>query len=230
AAAAASSAVLWLVRAPRRWRLPLAAAAALVLMAGLLAVAPARERVLDKLDDMREGRVNDLLTGRLDGWRTGVAMLASRPLLGVGPGAYRAEFVPSKLALQERGVEFWTGHTAGSQFANAHSEPIEVAAELGALGLLAVAWGAWTLLGVLRRRPLAPAPGDPADRDRRALQWSALTALAVLSLTYFPLRTALVAYPYVLLLAWVLEPRSGAAAGAPPEEAQAAALREELAA
>jgi O-antigen ligase len=222
AATAASSGVFWLLRAPRRWRIALAVAAGLALIGGLLVVAPARERVLDKVDEVREGRLNDLLTGRLDGWRAGAHMLAVRPLLGVGPGVYSAEFVPAKLALQERGAEFWAGHTAGSQFANAHSEPIELAAELGALGVLALLWAGWTLLGALRRRPVAPASGDPVDADRRALQWSGLAALAVLSLTYFPLRTALVAYPYVLLLAWVLEPRSPAAAEDEPAAVPAA--------
>jgi O-antigen ligase len=146
-------------------------------------------------------------------------MLVRHPLFGVGPGGYRAEFSTTKLAMIDDGATFWWGHTDGSLFANAHNEPIEVGAELGVLGLVTLGWCAWVLLGELRRRPVPPTD-DPVDDDRRALQWAGLAALAVLSATYFPLRTALVAYPYVLLLAWMLEPRGvlaeddGAAAAA----------------
>ncbi|HVS15402.1 MAG TPA: hypothetical protein VMV46_15855, partial [Thermoanaerobaculia bacterium] len=159
------------------------------------------------------------------------------------------EFAPTKLALIEEGETFWWGHTDGSLVINAHNEPIEVAAEPGGLGLLALGWCVVVVLGELRRRPLSPvdAPGGAADRlaaeaiaatvDRRALEWAGLAALSVLSMTYFPLRTALVAYPYLLLLSWVLEPSRGldaigesegsAAAGS---AAGSASAREEVAA
>jgi len=263
AAAFAASALFWLLRAPRRWRVLLVVGTLAVGVVGLLLVEPVRKRVANKVREVRAGRLNDVLTGRLDGWRTGVDMLARNPLLGVGPGAYRAEFAPTKLAMIEEGETFWWGHTDGSLFINAHNEPIELAAELGGLGLLALGWCVVVVLGELRRRPLSPvdapggAPGGAgtggagaagsktavgrsskgkstlgksalgkslaksrardrlaagalvAAADRRALEWSGLVALAVLSMTYFPLRTALVAYPYLLLLSWVLEPSRG---------------------
>jgi O-antigen ligase len=194
-------------------------------------VAPARQRITVKLDQVRSGALNDVLTGRLDGWRAGARMLASHPLLGAGPGAYRAEFAPTKLEMIEEGKTFWWGHTDGSLFVNAHNEPIEVGAELGVLGLIALGWCLWTILGARPRRHADPAEDiseDPSESDRRALAWAGLAALAVLSLAYFPMRTALVAYPFVLLLAWVLEARGGDGAGdhsaaAPEQQSEVAA-------
>ena len=43
----------------------------------------------------------------------------------------------------------------------------------------------------------------------RALAWAGLAELAVLSLAYFPFRVALVAWPAVLFLAWVLRRSAG---------------------
>jgi membrane protein implicated in regulation of membrane protease activity len=42
--------------------------------------------------------------------------------------------------------------------------------------------------------------------DDQALVWSGLSALAVLSLAYFPFHVAIVAFPALLFLAWVLRP------------------------
>jgi tetratricopeptide (TPR) repeat protein len=122
-------------------------------------------------------------------------MLARHPLAGVGHGAYRAEFVPAKLALLDRGVRFFPEQTT-VVFANAHDEYLEVAADGGIPALLALAWGLWVLLGALRRLP----PGD------RPLAWAGTAALAVLALVYFPFRVALIAFPALLFLSWVLRP------------------------
>lgn len=214
AAALVSTALFWLLRAPSlvgaaaRWRLPVIGGAVAAAVLGLLLVEPARERVQRKIQEVGTGSINDALTGRLDGWRAGADMLARNPLLGVGPGGYRAEFASTKLAMIEDGARFWWGHGDGSLFVNAHNEVIELGAELGAIGLLALGWGAVVVLAELRRRPLRSLEDRvDVDGDRRALEWAGLAALAVLSMTYFPMRTALVAYPFLLLLAWVLEPR-----------------------
>jgi tetratricopeptide (TPR) repeat protein len=147
------------------------------------------------LGDLDNGNLNNLLSGRLDGWRAGQLMFRERPLVGVGPGAFAAEFTSAKLELLERGVVFFREHRGLSTFANAHSEPIEVAAELGALGLLALAW-----LVVVTARQLWRAKLDPGDRR---LVIAALAAFAVLALTWFPSRVAMIAYPNALVLAWL---------------------------
>jgi O-antigen ligase len=224
-------------RAGARW-LAAAALAVAVLAAGAAAAAvPAiRARVIEKVNAVRHGDWNSLLTGRLDGWRAALWMLGRHPWAGVGHGAYRAEFAPAKLALVEGGVAFLSGQQ--QHFANAHDEPLEVAADCGVPGLLALAWALAVLAMAVRTRALPPRPeagsgGSSAEDSRRrersevrgggsAARWprhadgafvaGGLVALGLLSLVDFPFRIALVAFPALLFLAWVLRPAAAEAA------------------
>jgi O-antigen ligase len=80
-------------------------------------------------------------------------------------------------------------------FANAHNEYLEAAAEWGLPGIAALAWGLWSLVQALRRA---------REEEGQALAWSGVSALAVLSLIYFPFRIAMLAFPALLFLSWVL--------------------------
>jgi O-antigen ligase len=195
AAALAGTLLLWVPRVPRR-RAAVVFAGALGVLALLIAgVAPLRERVMEKAQALSEGNWNWLLTGRLDGWRTAAWMLREHPLTGVGQGAYRAEFAPAKLALLDQGAQFFPGLTEAG-FANAHNEFLEAGAEWGIPGLLALAWALWVLLAALTRGGRSP--------EDRALAWAGTAALGILSLVDFPFRIALVAFPALLFLSWVL--------------------------
>lgn len=209
AALLAASAVLWGLLLPRRRALAVLGGSAVLGAVLVLAVAPLRERVLDKARDLSRGEVNQLLTGRLDGWWAAVWMVGERPLAGVGQGAYRAEFIPAKLALAEQGVEFYRGQQH-PVFANAHNEYLEVAAEWGWPGVVVLAWA----LFVLARESRRIGGREPPERRAvsagdRALAWAGLTALAVLALTFFPFRVALVAFPALLFLAWSFRVAAG---------------------
>ncbi len=195
AALVAGSLLLWGAGVPRRRAAALVAGAVLAAALLVVAVPPLRGRVLEKWDEMARGNWNSVLTGRFDGWRAAVWMFERHPLAGVGHGAYQPEFVPAKLALLDRGVTFFPGLTQSGGFGNAHNEILESAAEWGIPGVLALAWGLWVLVNALRR---IPEPGD------RALAWAGTAALAVLSLVDFPFRVALVAFPALLFLSWVL--------------------------
>ncbi len=135
-----------------------------------------------------------MLTGRLDGWRAALWMIREHPWTGVGHGAYRPEYVPAMNELLDRGVQMYPQHLQ-PVFANAHNEYLEAVADWGLLGVVALAWGLWVLVAALRR-----ARGE----DERALAWAGVAALAVLSLVYFPFRIALLAFPALLFLSWVL--------------------------
>jgi O-antigen ligase len=195
AAVALGVAVLLWLRLPRRVALAGLAGGGVLAAVILLAVAPLRERVVSKARALAGGDLNQVLTGRLDGWRAAVWMLGEHPAAGVGQGAYLPEYVPAKLALLDRGVKFLPGQTQ-PVFSNAHNEILEAGAEWGIPGLLALAWALWVLLGAARRKP----EGD------RPLVWAGLAAVAVLSLAYFPFRVAVLAFPALLFLAWVLRP------------------------
>jgi len=209
AALGAASLVFWTWILPRKRRLPVLAgliAAGLVLVAS---VTPLRERVVSLSQRIAGGEINALLTGRLDPWRVAVRQLRDHPLLGVGQGEIEASFADTKLELVDEGVPFLPGQLH-VMFDTAHNEALQVGAECGALGLLALVWAVWVLLSKAR--------GGAADEDRldRALTWSGLTALAMLSLTFFPFRIALTAYPALVFLSWVLSPETGMGARTEP--------------
>jgi O-antigen ligase len=202
AAVAAASAVLWLLAAPPRRAAWALGAAAVLAAAAIVVVAPLRTRVAAKVEQIARGEWNRVLTGRLDGWEAAVWMIARHPLLGVGHGAYDAEFVPARLDLAARGAPMPTG-TERVMFVNAHDEFLEAGAEWGLAGLAALGWGLWRLVGALRRIAPGGKHGAPAARGAdRALAWAGVTGLAVLAIFHFPFRVGLVAYPAVLFLAW----------------------------
>lgn len=196
----AASALYWLLALPAR-RAALVSLVAVGLAVGAIALTPPlRERVVGLEQAVTRGDWNSALTGRLDGWRAAGWMFRQHPWTGVGHGAYRAAFAEARLELQDEGVEFYRAHV-DPFFANAHDELFEAAAEWGVPGLLALAWG----LGVLVRALLAGRRrlrSGPVDRED-AFVWAALAGLAVLAAGHFPFRLALVAFPQVLLLAWL---------------------------
>lgn len=220
--------------AGRRRAVAGAAFAVLLLLATgvVAALPPLRARVVEKVLQATRGDWNSVLTGRLDGWRAAAWMLGQHPWAGVGQGAYRAEFVPAKLALLDRGAVFLSGQQ--QNFANAHDEALEVAADCGWPGLLALGWAVWVVAGSVRDRwrltaewqevgdePAARRPsaaGEPgaaswqAAHADRAFAAAGLAALGVLCLVDFPFRVALVAFPALLFLSWVLRPAAVEAA------------------
>jgi O-antigen ligase len=207
AALLAGSLLLWGARVPRRRAALLLAAGAVAAALLVAVVTPLRMRVLEKGLEMRRGNWNSVLSGRFDGWRAAVWMFERHPLAGVGHGAYQAEFAPAKLALTDRGAVFFPGLTRGSAFDNAHNDILEAAAEWGIPGLLALGWGLWVLLGALRRKignSGNSGTGNAGAPEDRALAWAGTAALAVLSLVDFPFRVALVGFPALLFLSWVL--------------------------
>jgi O-antigen ligase len=190
--------VFALLRLPRRKVLLGLAAGAVAAGVLVLAVGPLRTRVEGKVRALAAGDLNEVLTGRLDSWRAALWMLREHPVAGVGHGAYLPEFVPAKLALLDRGVEFLPGQVT-PVFDSAHNELLQAGAEWGIPGLLALAWAIWILVRAARRK---------AGEDR-SLVGAGLAALTVLSLVYFPFHVALVAFPALLFLAWVLRPEEG---------------------
>lgn len=168
-------------------------AAAVVLIA---AVQPLRQRVGAKLAQAASGDWNEVLTGRLDGWRAAVEMFRENPVGGVGHGVYLSEYVPAKLRLLAKGTKFYEKQT-NVVFANAHNEFLEVAADSGLVGLAALGWGIAVLIGALRRLLRT------GERRDGGFALAGVVALAVLSLAQFPFRIALAAFPALLFLAWV---------------------------
>jgi len=177
-------------------------AGALLVAVGFVAAPPLRERIVVKSAAVRVGGFDELVTGRLDGWKTALWMVGENPLTGVGHGAYRAEFANAKIALHHQGERFFV-HQTRVFFANAHNDFLEAAAEWGLLGILAAGWAAWFFGNrlITQIRCL-----DASGQDGRAdatLLMAGLLALTIMMLADFPMRIALVAYPYLLLMSAV---------------------------
>lgn len=166
-----------------------------VVAVGAVLLSPAASRVAGKLGELARGEWAELTTGRTDGWMVAGELLDERPLLGVGFGGFAAEYTITKVRLAERGATFYTRHVGQSTFSNAHSEPLEVAAEMGWLGLLALAWLTIVILAPLRGR--WKAAHEQEGRERALLHSATLLAMMGLAATYFPMRTALLAYPFL---------------------------------
>jgi O-antigen ligase len=190
-----ASLVFWASMVPWR-RLWIAAVPLAALGIAALLWPPLADRIDAKVDDLVAGRWDSLLSGRPDGWKASLGMFRDHPVFGVGNGGYGSTFAPTKLALIERGVAFWSrGRSA--HFANAHNDYLEALAEWGAWGTLALL----AVLAIVVRRLRGFARDDPPER---ALAIAGVSACAVLALASFPLRIALTGYPWLLLLAWIL--------------------------
>ncbi len=190
-ALAIGSLMLWFTWLPRRRFVGFAASIALAGLVLGLGFAPLRQRLDRKLDSLLRGDVNQVLTGRLDGWRAAVWMLKEEPLTGVGHGAYRAEFGTAKNALWHQGVRFYRSQHQ-VYFTNAHSDLLAALAEWGLPAAVVLLWASGLLIRGLRR-----------EHDNIELMSAGLVVLVILALTNFPFRIALVAYPAILFMSWI---------------------------
>jgi hypothetical protein len=128
----------------------LAAAAVAAVLLGLV-IAGLNER--PSAAELRAGataaRLTTVSSNRNEYWRVGIEAFASHPLAGVGSGGFRVEW------LRERSL--------AESVQNAHSLEIEIAAELGLVGLLALAsliggTGVAAQRALRRHRALAAGP------------------------------------------------------------------------
>jgi O-antigen ligase len=120
--------VLGLVATARRV-VPVLAVLAAALAAGALAVPGSVAERVQSIVNLEDETLRD----RVAMWRSGLAMIADHPLLGVGPGEVRAWYQHYR---RPEAIRPSTGHL--------HNSPIQVAAERGLPAL-----GAWVWLWVV---------------------------------------------------------------------------------
>lgn len=200
AAVGFGSILLWMQLVDRRRLIILAVAGAVVAAALFAGARPLRQRVLAKVEQVRGGNLNDALTGRLDGWRTAWWMLERRPVVGIGHGAFRAEFAEARLALVARGVRFYRSQQQPF-FENPHSDLLAAAVGWGGIGVVALLAG----LALLGRATLLAwrswrAAGAVGKVDA-AVASAALGATVLQTTATFPLHLAMVVYPLLVLIA-----------------------------
>ncbi len=185
-------AVAWLLQrgSKKTW----AAAAACGILAVALAFATGFERRFQhQFELVRSGDWYSVLSARGDGWTAAIEMVRGHPLLGVGAGQFTRLFYPSRLAWLEREGAVGRRGESATHFQWAHSDPLQVLAELGAAGavwMAALIWALW------RTRPR----GDPLP----ALAVAATTPFLLL---HYPTHLAIGMVPIVIVLGYLLAAR-----------------------
>jgi O-antigen ligase len=181
---------------PARW--PSWATATIAIAAGVVLVALALG--LDPRPTATRTAGN-MIAMRRDFMITGLRMMQSAPVFGVGIGRYFArsgQFMPQSI--------YWFYFHE-----NAHNNFLQIGGELGLTGLLAFVW----LIGAAAIRLVRGVRADPRD----VLLLGAVAASAVFVATWMtshPLLVAEVAYPFWILLGAALARADGNAQGPPP--------------
>ncbi len=204
-ALAVGSVALWFLWLPRRRFMAFTAVIALAAVGLGIGFAPLRQRLDRKFGSLLRGDFNQVLTGRLDGWRAAVWMLREEPWTGVGHGAYRAEFGTAKEDLWHQDVKFYQSQHQ-VYFTNAHSDVLAAMAEWGLPAVAVLLWGGFLLIRSLSMLARAGARSDVE------VMVAGLVMLTIMALTNFPFRIALVAYPSILFLSWIFAARREASA------------------
>jgi O-antigen ligase len=160
-----AAAVGWLVlRRVLPWRLLAAAAASLLVLSlgALVFAGPQLERAVQEKSFIAASNVD---TRELR-WQAAARMLTAHPVLGMGPGGFRAEY-----AAESHDAE------VDEQTPVAHNMYLEVAAELGLPGFALFA-GVIVVAAVASERAVRPAgPSAPARVEAVAIQASLLAVL-----------------------------------------------------
>jgi O-antigen ligase len=181
----AGLAVLCALRWSARWTAIAAPLVAAVTVAAVLVVGDTSEQ---SARQVTEGR-STLVSGGLD-------LARERPLYGYGSASFSTEFAAAEDVKQ-------------SEATSSHNEPVTVAAEQGAIGLIVyaglIAVALWALLSGMRR--LAPGLGAPSQPPTRGPAGGALTpARAAVAAAFCALLVHTVGYAGYLTdpLSWAL--------------------------
>jgi O-antigen ligase len=167
----------------------------LLVAAAFATYAPLRQRAREAVAAVRRGDWDTLTTYRLGPWNAGLEMARRRPLVGVGPGNFGAEFLDARLSAEIRDRRRYVNPLMTSAYAEAHSEYLQAVSDIGVpAGLCAIAAVVGLLL-LAGRRAFVAGREDP----EAAILFALLAAGATAALTWFPLQRPITAV--VLLLA-----------------------------
>lgn len=167
-------------------------AACLVLAAAVPLVPSFRHRLAEVAYQVRSGNADALLSYRGGPWAAAAEMVRERPLLGFGPGAFESRFVPARLAAERRLERPLTTLTEAGSYAEAHSDVLQLPAEIGLPATGAFAASLALLLAALRRR------AGRTEGAEAAVLLAVLAAGLVAALAWFPLQRAVTAAPLLL--------------------------------
>ncbi|MFH1176112.1 MAG: hypothetical protein V1750_01800, partial [Acidobacteriota bacterium] len=134
-------------------------------------------------------------------------------VLGWGPGAFAAEFVPHRLRAEQVHRRHLPPQTTSGSYSETHNEYLQAAAEAGVpVALISLAGLAALLFGLLRTA--STGPGRSAEA---IVLIGLLSAGLVEALAWFPLQRPITAVPLLLAAgrAWRLAAEQGSEAALP---------------
>jgi O-antigen ligase len=175
----------------RPWRQALAVAAVLLIVAAV-ALRPSTgigSNFRQLVPALRERNYPVLFSERLVPFLSAIEMIRARPLMGVGPGAFKYHFMLTRLALETRYPPAWTKGWP-MNFGETHNDHLQVAAETGLPGYLLFAAGIALLAIPSRRRGERDAPRTNEQTVGRAMRMPLAATFFVIAIAQFPLQIA----------------------------------------
>jgi O-antigen ligase len=200
--AAAACGVASMVFLPSARRVRWAAAIGLVLFVCTVALHPgSRARMRTMLSYAEGGQLSEMTSFRLPAYTVALAMFRDRPLLGVGPGVFRALYMPYRFRIDAEHPQ-WI-RMGNQSFGQVHNDHLQLLAETGLPGYLLF------LVAMVFVARLSFTRGDetsPRARFVTAYAFPGVIALFVLALAHFPLQLTShvvpAAYLSALCLSW----------------------------
>ncbi len=195
--AAAACGVASMVFLPAARRVRWAAAIGLILFVCAVALHPgSRARMKTMVSYAEEGQLSEMTSFRLPAYTVALAMFHDRPLLGVGPGVFRALYLPYKLRIDAEYPQWIRiGHQS---FGQVHNDHLQLLAETGLPGYLIFLAA---MVFVARLSFTRRDDTSPRARFVTAYAFPGVTALFVLALAHFPLQLTSHMVPAVYLSA-----------------------------
>jgi O-antigen ligase len=200
-AAAFATVALAVVRFGRR-AVPMVLAVLLVTGSAAIAYQPVRERLFDVADSVSVQRFDVATGGRLAVFATAWEMFKDHPVTGVGPGAFKFEYFPYRIAISSS--YHWIPRLAnptGTNFGEVHNDHLQLLAEIGIPGYSSVICLILSVAGISLR---------PVSEDQRNSSVARLTALPlcvgvlITMISGFPLQRAASVYTIVFLAGFCL--------------------------
>lgn len=182
---------LILVRSSRRGAI-VALLAVPVVIAATLMYAPFRHRVFGAIHDIGRGEGLRIISGRPAAFLAAIEMFRAHPIAGVGPGCFKYEYMPYRLLVEDKHADLVADSLLPRvNFGEAHNDHLQILAESGAPGYLALVAMFAIVAAISLRR-------SPRDDERASIAFvlalPLVGALAVAMMAQFPLQIAAPSY------------------------------------
>jgi O-antigen ligase len=163
-----------------------------------LAYIPLRSRLREVARNVTAGQWDSAVSGRLIASVAAWEMYRDHPITGVGPGCFKFNYMPYRIEVERRHPHLVPLSGARMiNFGETHNDHLQILAETGVPGWLAV-MGGILLVGALSYTRFA-GPIDERSRLARLLAMPFATSIVIMMLAQFPLQLAAPAYTFMVI-------------------------------